>query len=291
MIRIGIIGAENTHTIAIAKTINIDKKIEDCQVVAVWGETKELAEEAKRKGQIPLVVNDPLDLMGKVDAVVVDHRDGKYHLPAAIPFVKQRIPVFIDKPLCCNVQEGREFFKLARKYKTPITSFSIVSLQQSFLKFKEELPSLGELSAGITIGPVDIRSEYSGIFFYGIHQVELLVDAFGYEITHAQVNLNGDYSTGTLFYSNGFIVTLNLLKYRVKGFHIMAVGEKGVLAKEITYDEDPFLTGLKLFIDMVKTGKEPKDYSKILASVAILSALQKSIDNNGAKIALEEISF
>ena len=49
MIRIGIIGAENSHTGAIAKTINIDKKVKGAKVVAVWGETRAFAKAAAEK--------------------------------------------------------------------------------------------------------------------------------------------------------------------------------------------------------------------------------------------------
>ena len=37
MIRIGIIGAENSHTVQIAKVINIQKKIKGFSVDYLWG--------------------------------------------------------------------------------------------------------------------------------------------------------------------------------------------------------------------------------------------------------------
>lgn len=294
MIKIGIIGAENTHTIAIAKAINIDKEVEDCKVVVVWGETKELAEKAAAEGQIPKIVEDPTDMLDEVDAVVIDHRDGKYHLPTAIPFVKKGIPIFIDKPLCCSLSEGKEFFKLVQQYRTPVTSFSVLPLQQSFLKFKESLPSLGKLSAIVSAGPCDLKSPWGGIFFYGVHQVDVLIHLLGYEVTYAQVNLNGDYSTGTLYYKDGIIATLNLLKDRVAGFYIMAIGEKDTLARKLEFDNKMFLPGIKIFTEMFRTKKEPTyftDYTKILAAVAILEALQKSIERNGEKIQIEDFKI
>ena len=38
MIRIGIIGAENSHCAAVAGLINKRKQVPGCKVVAVWGE-------------------------------------------------------------------------------------------------------------------------------------------------------------------------------------------------------------------------------------------------------------
>ncbi len=41
--RIGIVGAENSHTVAIAKTLNVDNAVPGFEVTHVWGETPEFA--------------------------------------------------------------------------------------------------------------------------------------------------------------------------------------------------------------------------------------------------------
>jgi predicted dehydrogenase len=70
------------------------------------------------------MVKDPADLMGKIDALIVDHHHAKYHLEATAPFIKARIPTFIDKPFCYRVEEGRKFLAQARERSTPVTSYS-----------------------------------------------------------------------------------------------------------------------------------------------------------------------
>ena len=40
------------------------------------------------------MVKDPKEMLGKIDALIVDHRHAKYHLEPAIPFVKAGIPYF-----------------------------------------------------------------------------------------------------------------------------------------------------------------------------------------------------
>ena len=46
MINIGIVGAENSHTVAIAKTLNIEKRVPGVRVVSVWGESRKHARDA-----------------------------------------------------------------------------------------------------------------------------------------------------------------------------------------------------------------------------------------------------
>ncbi len=52
-IRIGIIGAENSHTIAYGQMFNRDRKFPGCEVVGVLGETAEFARQAAEKGKFP----------------------------------------------------------------------------------------------------------------------------------------------------------------------------------------------------------------------------------------------
>ncbi|MCK5101614.1 MAG: twin-arginine translocation signal domain-containing protein, partial [Cyclobacteriaceae bacterium] len=61
-IRIGIIGAENSHTIGYGKMFNTDKKFPGVEVKYVWGETDEFAKNAAEKGNIPNIVKDPSEM-------------------------------------------------------------------------------------------------------------------------------------------------------------------------------------------------------------------------------------
>ena len=70
MIRMGIVGAENTHTAAIARILNVDKQVKGAQVVALWGETEEFAKKAAEAGQVPTIVTRPEEMIGQVDAVM-----------------------------------------------------------------------------------------------------------------------------------------------------------------------------------------------------------------------------
>ena len=66
MLNIGIVGAENSHTAAIAKVLNVEKRVRGVRVTHVWGETKAFEEAAAEAGQIPHIVKRPEDLIGEV---------------------------------------------------------------------------------------------------------------------------------------------------------------------------------------------------------------------------------
>jgi predicted dehydrogenase len=274
---IGIVGAENSHTISIGKVVNIEKLVKGVSVDYVWGETGEFAKKASKEGQIPNIVKDPREMIGKIDGVVVDHRHPKYHLDAALPFVEAGIPTFVDKPFCYRASKGKEFLKTARKHGTPVTSFSVNSVQPDFLTFRRKMETLGEIRGGVTYGLCDLKSKYGGIFFYGIHQVSLALDAFGFNVKFALVSKNGQNATGQLFYTDGKIVTMNLIKEGAGGFSVTAICENGTLHRTIKRARRPQTPGVKIFTKMFKTGVEPLEYSKILKPIQVLEALEKSV--------------
>ena len=152
-IRVGIIGAENSHTLIFGKMFNVDKKFPGVEVTHIWGETDEFARKAALAGKIPTIVKDQKEMLGKIDALIVDHRHAKYHLEAATPFVKDGIPTFIDKPFCYRVSEGKEFLEMARKIGTPITSFSSIAQSTGTYDIKEQIQTMGEINQCSTLWP------------------------------------------------------------------------------------------------------------------------------------------
>ncbi|MHC4887506.1 MAG: Gfo/Idh/MocA family protein [Planctomycetota bacterium] len=274
--KIGIIGAENSHTAAIAKVINVDKKVKGFTVDYVWGETDDFAKAAAKAGSIPNIVKKPAEMMGKIDAVICDHRHPKFHLKSVTPFIKAGIPTFVDKPLCYRAKEGKEFFALAKKCKTPVTSFSVLNHQKSFAKFVKKAGTLGEMKTAAFYGPSDLKSPYGGVFFYGIHQIDIALDLCGEDVKKVLMTKNGENATGQLMYADGRMVTINLVKAGMPGSAATFVGTGGTHHAPITMDASPYLEGVKTFTKMFKTGKEPISYARMLKPVQVLEALQKS---------------
>jgi len=279
MIRIGIVGAENTHSVAIAKTLNVERRVPGYGVTAIWGETATFAKDAAEAGRIPEIVRRPADMIGQIDGVVIDHRHARYHLPAAEPFLKAKLPMFIDKPFCYRLAEGKKFLARARRAGVPVTSFSTVPTSKSFAAFHRKLRKAGPVRAVSTVGPCDLNSKYGGIFFYGIHQVDMLVEVLGQEIAAAGVSRakKGSDAAAVLFFRSGLVATMHCLKEAKTGFQISAVTDAGPVSAKLVSDSNPYLSGIRRFCKMFKTGTEPLEHRRFLAPIAALEALAKSV--------------
>ena len=275
-IRIGIIGAENSHTVGYGRLFNIEKKFPGVEVIYVWGETEEFARTAMEKGKIPNMVNDPKDMLGKIDALIVDHRHAKYHLAPAIPFIKAGIPTFIDKPFCYRVSEGKEFLALARSVGTPVSSWSTSAYSDETLDIKNQIESFGNVNHIVSFGPVDIESVWGGVFFYGVHVVDQLLTFFGDDVRKVRVSRNGKNASADIAFGNGTLATLIFLN-STYAFALYAETKKGIIELKSRVNEtDP----PRCYIDMVnmfRTRKEPRTHESILYSVAVLEALERSV--------------
>jgi len=278
-IRIGIIGAENSHTVGFGKMFNIEKKFPGCEVRYVWGETEAFAQRAVTEGAIPNMVKDPLEMLGKIDALIIDHRHAKFHLPAALPFVKEGIPAFIDKPFCYRTAEGKEFLEIARKANAPVTSYSTIAHTDVTLDLRKQIDAMEGIQHVIRYGIVsDIHSQWGGVFFYGVHTIQPLMYMFGEDIERVRVSENGGNYTASLAFGSGLMATLIFTKskYEWKTF-VVQKNETMELASQVNESDPP-----KCYSDMVemfRTGKEPRTHQSILNCVSVLEALEKSVES------------
>jgi predicted dehydrogenase len=274
-LRIGIIGAENSHTIGYGKMFNMEKKFPGAEVTCVWGETEDLARMAMEKGQIPNMVKDPLEMLGKIDALIVDHRHPKYHLEAATPFVKAGIPTFIDKPFCYRLEEGKEFLAMARSAGTPVSSYSDMAHSEETFDIREQVQSMGGISHVVLGGPVDLESRWGGVFFYGVHLVQPLMYIFGEDIRKVRVTRSGKNATGSMIFGNGMLATL-IFKNLSYSWCRFAETKNGTVELKSRVKENDPAKGYVDMVEMFRTGKEPRTHESILKCVAVLQALEQS---------------
>ncbi len=272
---IGIIGAENSHTAGYGKIFNIDKKFPGFEVKYVWGETDEFAKKAMDQGKIPYQAKEQKEMLGKIDALIVDHRHAKYHLEAARPFVEAGIPAFIDKPFCYRASEGKDFLQMAKSKGTPVSSYSSIAQSSATFDMIEQIKSMGEITQVVRTGPIDLDSKYGGVFFYGVHLVQPLMYMFGEDIDEVRITRNGNTGNASLRFSSGLFATL-VFKEKAYGWETyVESGKKFEELKSRVEESDPPKNYADM-VEMFRTGKEPRPHQSILNCVSVLEALEKS---------------
>jgi len=274
--RIGIIGAENSHATRIATIINISGLAPGFAVTHIWGEKETFAVETAKAGCIPTIVRDPAEMLGKIDGLMIDHRDGKYHLAAARPFVEAGIPVFVDKPFSTSLAEAREFLKWRREKHGVVTTMSTLPHQACAAMIKEKMKTIGKLRTVHFSGPGDSHSPWGGVWFYGIHQIELMVGLLGTDAKTVTATDDGGTFMGVIRYPEG--VTATMAMAGASSFSVTAIGTDGAFHVPFVSDSNSYLATTAIFTRMFTTREEPFDDVRMLAPIAIMEALSQAVE-------------
>jgi len=277
MLKLGIIGAENSHSYSVAKLCNVEKAV-PMTVPMIWGETPEFAKVAAEKGAIPEIVNDWREMLGKVDGVMIDHRHPAPHYEPAKFYLEHKVPCFVDKPFTYRLHEAKSLLDLAEKMKTGICTFSAIPIQTAFQDFKKQVVASAPVRAVNSSGPVDIESKWGGIFFYGIHQVDAIIELLGTNVESVFVHRNPPNAVATMMYRGGTVATINCIKEGGGGFHWTVCTDKGVLTQSDKRDSNPYLPSVRLIQQLIETNKTLFPRERMLAPVAVLEAMEKSIE-------------
>jgi predicted dehydrogenase len=215
-------------------------------------------------------------MLGQVDGVIIDHRDGACHFEVAEFFIRNKVPTFVDKPITTDLAQAKTLFRCATEFGTPLCTFGIIPLQRAFRRFANEVSKAGPIQAMNTSGPATIDGPYGGVFFYGFHQIDAIVEVMGTEVEAASISQNGRNGVITIFFSRDRIATANCLATAAEfGWQVCTDAEVLVLRQQ--YDKSIYLAGTKVLHRFFETGKAPWSTGRMLAPIAILEAVQKSL--------------
>lgn len=299
MLRIGILGSDNSHAERFSEILNLPdhpsyQADADAQVVAIWGSDPARTQQVAAHGQIPTIVAQPEEMLEQVDAVICVTRHGGRHLNLVRPYLKAGIPTFVDKPLATDPADARAIVQLAQEAQTPFTSFSTVRFSadtQAFLKRSQEL---GGVRVGIYSGPASRRNPYGGVVFYAIHSIEMMLMAQGGGVQWVEaiegeaVDESGNGTvTAVCAWADGSTASLVLTVDAKYAFRATALGREGVHSTILDIS-DCYREGMKRILATLRGGPSPVPMAEMVEAIQIGAALDQSLDN-GQRVRLESL--
>jgi len=268
-LKIGIIGFDTSHVVAFTKLLNDENDphhVKGGKIVAgypsfspdlqasysrVDGFKKELVEKYNIE-----IVDSIEDLIKKVDAILLESVDGRRHLKEAELPIKSGKPLFIDKPLAANYYDAFKIYKMADEYKCPVFSSSSLRFDYNISKVKEN-PELGEVFGCDAFSPASLDPTNPGLFWYGIHGVEILYTFMGRGCKKVYCEKTDDFHFVVGEWQNNKIGTMRGIRKGVFSYGATVFGQQKVF--QVTYStEIPLYSQLlKKIIEFFKTGKPP----------------------------------
>ena len=257
--------------------------IEDVEVSHVWTDNPEDAKLVAKVAEIENIVEDPKDVIGQVDAVLVATDIGSEHVERCKPFVEANVPIFVDKPLCDNFTDLKIFQQWIDEGK-PIISSSAMRYCKEYEPYHQSTYELGDLRyINVTMAKSWEK--------YGIHALETLYPIVGPGFTSIQNLGDKDRNIVHLHHSKGIDINIANVFDMIGGFGLVSlVGTKSGIQIKSNDTFYAFKKQLESYVHYLRTGVKPVPWEETKELMQLVAAGIKSREEGGIKINLSEVS-
>lgn len=250
--------------------------------VCCIGEGGFTAEHVAKCSLIANVVQNPTDVIGQVDAVIIATDIGSEHVARARPFIEAGLPVFIDKPLTDNAPDLKIFEQWVREGKA-IMSSSSMRYTKEFMPYRISTRELGDLRFASITTPKSWEA-------YGIHALEGVYPIFGPGFISARNTGTVDRNIVHLKHACGadIIVVASSDMYGSFGcLQLCGTAGKVQLASGDSFYA--FKAQLEAFIGYLRTGMHPFPFAETVELMKLVIAGIRSRNEAGREVLLAEI--
>lgn len=119
-------------------------QIKEARVTAIWTQDIALSQHIAKAAKIEHVVTCYTDMIGQVDAVLLARDDAYNHLQYAEPFLRQGIPIYIDKPIALSINDLDRLYAL-EQYSGQIFTCSALRYSKQLALTTADRQNLGSI--------------------------------------------------------------------------------------------------------------------------------------------------
>lgn len=239
-------------------------KIPNAEVTHIWTQDLKLSEHIAKATYIKCVAKKFTDMIGVVDAILLARDDFENHMFYALPFLEAGIPIYIDKPLACNVEEAKKIFS-HQIFKGQIFTGSALKYAKEMQLSNDQIDNLGKINFIKAVVPKDWDK-------YSIHVidpiVQLQIDKGS--IIWSVVNKLGQINNLNVAYSNGMTLSINTTGDIKTPIKISIYGSKSSIDLIFFDTFSAFKSALQIFINNVSTKSYIENTNLILEAVNLI---------------------
>ncbi len=238
--------------------------ISGAMVTHIWTDASADAVRVARVAGIPNVVQNPEDVIGAVDAVIIATDLGTDHVRRARPFVEAGLPVFVDKPLAVTREALAQFVRWKKSGARILSS--------SGLRYAVEIaPLRGGTWRWIT--GVTCRSWER----YGIHLAEPLQQILGRGFADVRCESRDGSDIVYLRHGSGALATLAAIHDADASFGVLhAYGDGAHVSVQMRDNYSAFRAQLLAVVKWIRDGEDPYPFDETVELMAVIIAAMES---------------
>lgn len=289
--RIGMFGLDTGHSVAFTKSLNnrlAGDKYGGYKVVAAYpngtdniidwkNRIPEFTKEVQNQGVE--IVNSIEEMLEKVDVVLLTCIDGNKHLEQALPVLKARKPLFIDKPFAASLSDAYKIVEAAKHYNVPLFSSSSLRYIDGAKEISEG--KIGDIIGAETYSPAHFEEHHPDLFWYGIHGVEILFTIMGAGCKSVKRTFTENTDVVVGVWDDKRIGTYRGLRKGKEDYGGTVFGEKGIAVLGKYQGYNPLLVKICEFFS---SGIVPVQIEETLEIYAFMQAAEESKIKGGISI-------
>jgi predicted dehydrogenase len=286
VLAIGLVGLDMSHALEFTRRLNDARDAEHvpgARVVAGWpGGSQDFPLSWSRVGKFTAEVRDkygvaildsPEAVAERVDLLLITAADGRVHRPLFDRLLKFRRPMFIEKPMTLCSRDAREMFQLAAEAHVPLMSCSTARFGEPLWRAIGE--DLGKIIGCDVFGPMPEESTQTGLFWYGVHSIEVLNVVMGRGCRAVRAVRNDEVDIVVATWSDGRVATFRGLRSGEWKFGMTLHRERGVQFVDLIHNSW-FKQTLDLMLANLPNGKTPVEAADTLEIIRIIEAANSS---------------
>jgi hypothetical protein len=302
-IQVGIVGLDTSHCPAFTRLLNDDAQeyhVLGGKVVGAYPGGSELFSLSRDRVQGftdelrdtygVRIYDDIPALVADVDAILLESVDGRQHLEqlkqVVGAFAGGPKPVFIDKPLATSTVDARQMIQLAERTGTPL-------LSSSSLRYSAGIVGLdagpGAVLSCEAFGPAAILDDYPGLFWYGIHSVEMLYAYMGVGCESVRCIPQDELDVIVGQWSDGRVGVVRGTRFKGGQFGCVVHTDDGARCGLAESTPPGYYGLMQVVIDFFQSGVAPIDVQETFEIISFLEAANWSRDHAGQITRLERL--
>ena len=300
--KVGVIGLDTSHALAFTKLMNVTKD-PDCagfRVTAAyqWGSRDIISSTNRYEKYIPQmkemgveIVPSIVDMLKKVDVVLLETNDGREHFAQAKEVFASGKLVFIDKPLAHNLKDAIKIYEAGKAVGAKW--FSSSALRYSDVAVKARAGEYGPIRGAALTSPSPMEEQGTHNFYTwsGIHGFEPLVAIMGMGVDKVSCFRNDTEDAIIATWKDGRMGELRLMRKGgvYTGYVLPAKKPNGWKDPVVVFGGyQGYQPLLKEIVKFFRTGVVPVPNEETLEIMAFMEAAEMSAKRGGAPVSIAE---
>nr|WP_272509824.1 Gfo/Idh/MocA family oxidoreductase [Paenibacillus chitinolyticus] len=231
----------------------------------------------KLRGEYGVEIADsPAAVAAACDAILLESADGRVHAEQFRQITAYGKPVFVDKPLAVSSRDAGEIAALAVRHGAALLSSSSLRFAEGLTEALSDSEK-GAVTGADCFGPLALEPTQPGLFWYGIHMVEMLYAALGPGCVHVTASAGESHEVVVGVWADGRIGTVRGSRAGSPAFGAVVHREGGSRAVDISADAKPFYASLlERVMELFRGGEPAVDMRETLEVIRFIEAANES---------------